>query len=95
MWCRSWSSRSVRDQRAIAVKALKEASDLATIRSTGGLATYFEVLEAQQQLFPAETDLARTERHELLAVVQLYGALGSGWTYSEEQVPLDAFPRWP
>jgi outer membrane protein, multidrug efflux system len=87
--------QGVRDQRAIAVTALQEASDLATIRFTGGLATYFEVLEAQQQLFPAETDLARTERDQLLAVVQLYVALGGGWTYSEEQVPLDAFPRWP
>jgi outer membrane protein, multidrug efflux system len=87
--------QGVRDERAIAVKALKEASELATIRFTGGLATYFEVLEAQQQLFPAETDLARTERDQLLAVVQLYVALGGGWSQSEEEVPLDAFPGWP
>ncbi len=87
--------QGVRDQRAIAVKALKEASDLATIRYTGGLATYFEVLEAQQQLFPAETDLAQTQRDELLAVVELYRALGGGWSNSEQEVPLDAFPGWP
>jgi outer membrane protein, multidrug efflux system len=71
--------RGVRDERARAVTALQEASDLATIRYTGGLATYFEVLEAQQQLFPAEQDLARTERDQLLAVVRLYRALGGGW----------------
>jgi multidrug efflux system outer membrane protein len=87
--------KDVRDQRAKAVTALQEASELATIRYTGGLATYFEVLEAQQQLFPAEDQLAQTERDELLAVVQLYAALGGGWSDGEQHVPLDAFPYWP
>ena len=64
--------QDVRDEDAKAVSALSEASDLATIRYTGGLATYFEVLEAQQQLFPAELVLAQVERDQLLAVVQLY-----------------------
>jgi multidrug efflux system outer membrane protein len=87
--------KDVRDQDAKAVTALQEASELATIRYTGGLATYFEVLEAQQQLFPAEDQLARTERDELLAVVQLYAALGGGWSDGEQHIPLDAFPYWP
>jgi Spy/CpxP family protein refolding chaperone len=38
-----------------------------------------EVLEAQQQLFPSELNLARTQRDQLLAVVSLYKALGGGW----------------
>ena len=87
--------QGVRDELAIAVKALQEASELATIRFTGGLATYFEVLEAQQQLFPAEVSLAQTERDQLLAVVQLYRALGGGWSEGEQTLPLDAFPGWP
>jgi multidrug efflux system outer membrane protein len=87
--------RYVRDELARAVKALNEASELATIRFTGGLATYFEVLEAQQQLFPAETTLAQVERDQLLAVVELFRALGGGWMEGEQQVPLDAFPGWP
>jgi outer membrane protein TolC len=41
------------------------------------------VLRNQQNLFPAETVLARTELNRLLAVVQLYKALGGGWTASE------------
>ncbi len=85
----------VRDELAKAVAALKEASELATIRYTGGLATYFEVLEAQQQLFPAEDQLAQTERDELLAVVRLYAALGGGWSVEDQPVPLNAFPGWP
>jgi multidrug efflux system outer membrane protein len=36
-------------------------------------------LEAQQQLFPSELSLARTQRDQLLAVVSLYKALGGGW----------------
>ena len=87
--------KDVREERAKAVSALEEASELATIRYTGGLATYFEVLEAQQQLFPAEDQLAQTDRDELLAVVQLYAALGGGWGVGDQQVPLDAFPHWP
>lgn len=87
--------QGVRDESARAVTALQEASDLATIRFTGGLATYFEVLEAQQQLFPAEQTLARVELAQLLAVVRLYAALGGGWSVGEQQVPLDAFPNWP
>ncbi len=35
--------------------------------------------EAQQQLFPAELNLARTQRDQLLAVVTLYKGLGAGW----------------
>jgi multidrug efflux system outer membrane protein len=85
----------VRDESARAVTALGEASELATIRYTGGLATYFEVLEAQQQLFPAEQTLAQVDLAQLLAVVRLYAALGGGWSAGEQQVPLDAFPNWP
>jgi len=42
------------------------------------------VRDAQQQLYPAEFDLARTQRDQLLAVVRLYGALGGGWNEYEE-----------
>jgi outer membrane protein TolC len=34
---------------------------------------------AQQQLFPAEIGLAETRRDQLVAVVDLYRALGGGW----------------
>jgi multidrug efflux system outer membrane protein len=87
--------QEVRAERARAVTALEESSELATIRFNGGLATYFEVLEAQQQLFPAEKELARTVREQQVAVVQLYRALGGGWALSEQPVRLDAFPGWP
>jgi multidrug efflux system outer membrane protein len=61
------------------VRALQESSDLALLRYDAGRASYFEVLEAQQQLFPAQDQLAQAERDRLLAVVSLYKALGGGW----------------
>ncbi len=70
----------VRAEQERAVLALREALRLARTRYLGGLATYLEVLDAQQQLFPAENDLARTRRDQLLVVVALYRALGGGWS---------------
>src|SRR5437667_6325994 len=43
----------------MAVKALEEAVGHATARYQQGLANYFEVLEAQQQLYPAQNTLAQ------------------------------------
>ncbi len=71
---------AVRREQERAVNALREALRIARVRYLGGLATYLEVLDAQQQLFPAENDLARTRRDELLAIVSLYRALGGGWS---------------
>ena len=48
-------------------------------RYVAGKASYYEILEAQQQLFPAELNLGRTQRDQLLAIVALYKALGGGW----------------
>ena len=87
--------QEARAERARAVTALAESSDLATTRFTGGLGTYLDVLNAQQELFHAESDVARTQRDQMLAVVQLYRALGGGWAFSEEPLPLNAFPGWP
>jgi multidrug efflux system outer membrane protein len=66
-------------QRARTVNAYQEAVRLANLRYTSGLSAYFEVLDAQQQLFPAEISLAQTHRDQLVAVVSLYKALGGGW----------------
>jgi multidrug efflux system outer membrane protein len=69
----------IRDQQAREVKALDRAVRVSTDRYVAGRASYYEVLEAQQQLFPAELSLARTHRDQELAVVALYKALGGGW----------------
>jgi multidrug efflux system outer membrane protein len=68
------------------VAALQEAVDLALLRYKIGLSSYIEVLEAEQLLYPAEDALAQTQRDQLLAVVNLYKALGGGWEMPGEQV---------
>jgi multidrug efflux system outer membrane protein len=42
-----------------------------------------EVLEAQQQLFPAENSRSQARLNRLVALVQLYKALGGGWNLKE------------
>src|SRR5438094_57544 len=68
-----------------AVKALAEAVEHATDRYRYGFASYFEVLEAQQQLYPAQNTLAQIRRDRLLAHVRLYKALGGGWSLTDDQ----------
>lgn len=70
---------SVRERQVEAVQALQLAVDLSTQRYVAGKSGYFEVLEAQQQLFPAEIALAQTEVERRLVIVRLYQALGGGW----------------
>ena len=65
------------------VRALGEAVEHATDRYRQGLASYFEVLEAQQQLYPAQNTLAQIRRDRLLSHVRLYRALGGGWTLTD------------
>ena len=64
----------------------KAALDQALARYGTGLANYIEVLDAAQLLYPAESPLAETQRDQLLAVVNLYKALGGGWQMPGEQV---------
>ncbi len=68
-----------------AVDALNESVAIADRRYRGGLASYYEVLEAQQLLYPAETALSQTQRDRLLTIVQLYKALGGGWKQTDVQ----------
>jgi outer membrane protein, multidrug efflux system len=72
-----------RAQQARAVKSYDEAVQVSIKRYVAGKASYYEVLQNQQNLFPAETTLARTELSQLLAIVQLYKALGGGWQETE------------
>ena len=67
------------------VKALADAVDRAMDRYRQGLANYFEVLEAQQQLYPAQSVLAQIRRDRLLSHVRLYKALGGGWSLTDDQ----------
>src|SRR5205085_3079622 len=69
-----------REQQALLVDALRGSVSLSTIRYTGGIDSYLQVLDAQRNLFQGELALARLRQQELTAVVELYRALGGGWS---------------
>jgi multidrug efflux system outer membrane protein len=71
------------DQQQVQVAAAREALRLSDARYLGGVADYLEVLDTQRVLFLAETDLARSRFDEFQASVQLYRALGGGWSDDE------------
>ncbi len=75
----------VRAQQARAVADLQESVSVSTQRYLAGFSSYFEVLEAQQQLFPAENALAQTQLDQLVVIVQLYRALGGGWKLADAE----------
>lgn len=70
---------AVEAARQRALRANEEAVRLVNMRYESGFSAYFEVLDAMQQLFTAQNNLARTRRDRLVALVQLYRALGGGW----------------
>jgi multidrug efflux system outer membrane protein len=75
----------IRVDQAGAVESLQEAVRLAQMRFDQGFSSYYEVLEAQQLLFPAELALAQTELDRRLVIIQLYKALGGGWKLTDPQ----------
>jgi multidrug efflux system outer membrane protein len=67
-----------------AASALSSSVQIATDRYMNGKSSYYEVLQAQQELYPTQRALAQAQASELIAVVQLYKALGGGWQLPEE-----------
>ena len=70
---------AVLDEQARAVDAYQEAVKISLERYRLGSASYYEVLQEQQLLFPAENSLVQARLNQLLSTVQLYSALGGGW----------------
>jgi multidrug efflux system outer membrane protein len=74
---------AIRDEQAQAVQAYQESVKVSFQRYMAGKASYFEVLDAQLQLYPAENALAATELNRRTVIVQLYKALGGGWNLKD------------
>ena len=71
--------RDVRTEQEKLVATLRDRSRLAYLRYRGGVDTLLNALDADRDLFDAELGVAQTRRNELLALVQIYRALGGGW----------------
>ncbi|MBO0799301.1 MAG: efflux transporter outer membrane subunit [Blastocatellia bacterium] len=72
-------TREERAQQELLVKAREESRRLSERRWVGGLDSYLQVLDADRNLFEGQLQLAQLRRNELLAVVEVYRALGGGW----------------
>lgn len=68
----------VQDERQ--VTAYREVARLTRLRYFAGVGTQFEVLDAERQLLDAEITTTRTIADQLITLVQLYKALGGGWS---------------
>ncbi|KAF0092887.1 MAG: RND efflux system outer membrane lipoprotein NodT [Puniceicoccaceae bacterium 5H] len=81
------SIRTTRERLATLAKATdaaREAVDLATLQYESGEADILDVLNAQRTLLSLEEQQANTTASQASAHVQLYKALGGGWT---ENIP--------
>ncbi len=67
------------DAQGRLVKAASEYERLSLLLFNGGYAPYSTVLQAQQQLFPAELNQVQTRVELLGSLVGIYKAMGGGW----------------
>jgi multidrug efflux system outer membrane protein len=72
--------RESRLKQEALVRTLEDRTRLAYARYRGGVDTQLNALDADRDLFNAQLSLAEIRLNELLSVVQLYKALGGGWS---------------
>ena len=85
-------SREELKARGGRVVALKEYALLARRRFDEGVASYLEVLVAENDLFSAELAQALTQGDILIQLVNVYKAMGGGWVLEAEKIA-PAVPR--
>ncbi len=65
---------------------LDETVQLARLRFDAGYSGYLEVLDSERSRDTAASDVVEARRDRLLAVIDLYLALGGGWPTSPEKI---------
>ncbi len=84
------SIRTLRDEsaaRKLQVRAARSAAFLSQARYFGGVTSYLEVLDTERSLFRTELAASAVRRAQLVAIVDLYKALGGGWLPASESEP--------
>jgi multidrug efflux system outer membrane protein len=71
--------REFRIQQEHLLDSAQDAARLSEVRFKAGTTDYLEVLTNETNSFTAELGLAQAQGNELIALVQLYQALGGGW----------------
>ncbi len=72
------------EARNFQVRAARSAATLSRARYDGGVTSYLEVLDTERSLFNAELAESSSLRLYLTSIVDLYRALGGGWSPEEE-----------
>jgi multidrug efflux system outer membrane protein len=75
------------------VEALRQYAALSRLRFDGGVASYLEVLYAENELFGAELNAVQTLAERYSEAVNVYKALGGGWVDAVD--PLAPQPAQP
>ena len=68
------------------VAASREYARLARLQFDGGVTPYVTVLQAEQQLFPAELNRVQIRSSLLAASVRIYAAMGGGWVARADEL---------
>ncbi len=68
------------------VGASRDYTRLANLQYTGGYTPYFTVLQAEQQLFPAELNREQTRAALFGSLVAVYQAMGGGWVTAADEL---------
>jgi len=69
-----------RAQQEQLVATLEDTVRLSELRYRGGLDSFLQVLDAQRNLFSGQLALAQLRLQERVGLVQIYRALGGGWS---------------
>jgi len=72
-------TREFRSQEELLFQSAQDSARLSHLRYSGGVTGYLEVLTNETNAFSAELGVVQAQLNELLALVQLYEALGGGW----------------
>ena len=72
-------NREFRIQQEHLLASAQDAARLSEVRFKGGTTDYLEVLTNETNSFSAALGLAQAQANELIALVQIYQALGGGW----------------
>lgn len=72
-------SREAREQQQLLTGAAQDAARLSHVRYDAGATSYLEVLTNETNYYDAELNLSQARYSEVLALVQIYNALGGGW----------------
>lgn len=74
------NNRQVLDLKKLETEALSRSVDIANEMYVAAYANYLEIIAAQKSKLAADLDRLRARRNQMQIMIQLYKALGGGWS---------------